>query len=143
MHIDDVIQWSVPPGFLPYITRNHFTGNDLPLTLDQIRQQLKFPGGEIQSPIVAPDGTSNEIHFQILCPQSDDRLGLAAPQKRTNAREEFGEDKWLYQVVIRTRVEALYAIFDGIFCGQNEYSESLAPASESRQVSQSHCGREA
>jgi hypothetical protein len=127
MHIDDVIQWSVTPRFLPYIARDHFTGNDLALTLNQIRQKLKFPGSEIQSAIVAPDGTSNEIHFQVHYPQSDDRLGLAAPQKRTNTREEFGEDKWLYQIVVRARVEPLHAIFDGIFCGQYEHGNLHPP----------------
>ncbi len=70
------------------------------------------------------------------------RCRQIAPHERANTSQQFSKREGLYQVVVRSRVQTDYAIFDGIPRGEDQNRNVQAGSSHIAQYFQTTAGGE-
>ena len=120
MNVDNVIQRSTSSCFLPDLSRQCITQDDLALVPQQVLEKLEFTSRQVNDPASATHLARDEIHVEIAHPETQ-RLGRApAPQQRAHPRQQLFECKRLDQVIVGAAVEAGDSIFERISRGQQQ-----------------------
>jgi len=129
VNIDNVIERSMTRGFFPNVAREHLTGDYMTLVTHQVLQEIEFASGQIKRLARTCNGAAHNVDLQIACAKPANDLWSAPATKCANAGEQFGERKWLHEIVVRTGVKAQDAILDRVTSCQHQYGslESLVP----------------
>jgi hypothetical protein len=86
---------------IPYMLQQHRPRNDVALISNQIFENLKFPGQQVDVPTGAANGSRQKVKLEITDLQQrflDDRGTAASPG--FHAHQQFGAGKRLNEVVI-------------------------------------------
>src|SRR5207253_8033 len=98
---------------IPDVLKQHGARYDAALVADQIFEQLKFAGKQIDFPAAPAGGAVDQVDLEIADPQ-DGLLGddVAAPAKRLEARQQLDEGERLDQIVVAPGAQAAHSLID-------------------------------
>jgi hypothetical protein len=98
---------------VPDVLEDHGFGDDLVLVAQEVLEEEKFAGLEIDFGRAAPDFAGEEVHFEIGEGEAgDDGGGAGAADEGLQAGEQFGEGEGLGEVVVAAALEALDAVVE-------------------------------
>src|SRR6516164_4523664 len=111
IEVNDIRRWIEMK--IPDVLQQHLSRHDAVFVAHQIFQKLKFLGPK-ENLLAAPAG---RLRGQVDCEIADaqDRLlgdGVAAPAKRFQSRQQFGEGERLDQIVVAAGPQATDLVVD-------------------------------
>ena len=117
--VDDVglgIEMIIPDMF-----EDHGLGDDFVLVPQEVFQEEKFAGLEIDLGGAAPDFAGEEVHLEIGEGEvGDDGRGAGAADEGLEAGEEFREGEGFGEVIVAAALEAGDAVVERAFGAENE-----------------------
>src|ERR1700733_6421493 len=109
---------------VPYVFNNHGASYSASGVEQQVFEQTELLPSQIDSATAAFHQTLHAVELKVGSQQHGLRRQVTAAHQRPNAGGKFTEGKWLGQVVVRARIQALYAVFHSRTLGQHQHRQA-------------------